>query len=262
MRSPEALAAQALVARGLPVSEVDAAALVVHVEDRQARVGLGNLRRILALSPPEEHEARAAAWARAVQEGLAGQAEQGPWAERLVPRLLAQADPRLWTAPLAPGLHLALALDSPLHQRLLSPFDLPRLGLGLVPARARAVANLRAATPPPAWQGPVATWAVGDGLDAARMLLAGAWERGAAGALAVAPTRDLCRFLPLRAPADLEAVGRLRAGLPDLATAPYPLSSALWWVPSGEGSICAVPHRAEGGRVVLSLPDDLLRRLR
>lgn len=261
MRTPEALAVQALEALGLPVDEVDLAGLELVLEGRRARVGLGSLRRVLALAPVEEHEGRAAAWARAVREGLRCQAGPDTPEERLVPRLLAQADPRLWSAPLAPGLHLALALDGLLHQRLLSPFDLPRLGLGLAQARAQALANLRTATPEPSWQGPAATWAVGDGLDAARMLLSGAWERSAVGALAVAPARDLCRFVPLRTRADVEAGGRLLLDLPDLASVPYPLSGALWWVPAGQGAIAPVPARRDGPRLVLSLPDDLLERL-
>lgn len=261
MRTPEALAATALAGRGLRIERVGAEGLVVQAGDRRAEVGLGALRRVLALAPEAEHLARAERWARAVEDGLRQRPLAGEVGDRLVPRLLAQADPRLWTAPLAPGLHLALALDEPLHQRLLSPFDLPRLGLGLQAARERAMRNLRAATPDPTWAGPIATWAVGDGLDASRLLLAGTWVADAPGALAVAPARDLCRFVVVRTAEDLGPGARLALELPDLATVPYPLSPTLWWVPAGEGALAPVAVRLHQGTLRLGLPDDLLRRL-
>ena len=261
MRSPEAAAAAALVAAGLEVHEVGAAGLVVEVGGRRAEVGLGSLRRVLALAPPEDHPARVATWVAAVSAALAGQPLAGEPRDHLVPRLLAQADPRLWTRALAPGLHLALALDQPLHQRLLSPFDLPALGLSMADAQAVALANLRAATPAPALDRGVYTWTVGDGLDAARLLLAGSWLSDASGALVVVPARDLCRWVPLRRAADLEAGVALALDARTLGDLPYPLSPTLWWVPAGAGEVAPVTVRVEGGTVSLGLPEDLLRRV-
>jgi len=264
--------ARALVAAGVEVHESTVAGLVVGLavgsEDRRAELGLGGLRRVLALAPVAEHPARIAAWAAAVVAGLRGQRPEGEVRERLVPRLLAEADPRLWTRALAPGLHLAVAEDLPARQRLLSPFDLPRLGLGMAEAQACAMANLRARTPPPLVEDGVFTWAVGDGLDAARLLLAGSWQQGALGALGVVPARDLCWWLPVTGPADLERGVALALRARELGSLPYPLSSTLWWVPSGEGELAPVPlHREggpggdEGGAVRVSVPEELARRL-
>lgn len=262
----EAAAARALVDAGLVVVDLSAARVVVSLRDRLAEVGLGSLRRVLALAPADQHDLRVAAWASAVTASLAGVPPAGDVRQRLVPRLLGQADRRLFTTALAPGLHLALAEDLPLRQRLLTPFDLPRLGLGMTEARQAAMANLVALTPQPeevpgAWQ-----WTVGDGLDAARLLLSGSWQPDTLGALAVAPARDLCWWVPVHTAADIEAGVALALRAQQLGDLPYPLSTTLWWVPSGAGELAPVTLAPDtlapdGARLRVGVPDDLARRL-
>lgn len=173
------------------------------------------------------------AWALEVRSALdEGGASTPLDLERLVPRLLPHPDPRVWSRTLAPGLHLALALDAPLRQRLLSPFDLPRLGLSLTAAQSRANENLRALTPAPETDGTLSWWALGDGLDASRLLLAGAFARGALGVIALAPARDLCAFLHWEGGEALTTAAPLIAWAEGLPSLPYPLSTTLWWLES------------------------------
>lgn len=233
LRPLQALAADALVARGFEVDGLDLAGpdpacLTLRQGGRQVELQLASLARVLAMLPPQDHPPRIEAWARAVEQALRARPAEG----ELVPRLLPTADPRLWTAPLGPGLHLALAWDQPEHQRLLSPFDLPRLGLSLAEARRRALAALqaRSAAPEPLPGLPAFAWALGDGLDAARLLLLGR----APGALAVIPARDLCWWVPADQP-DAPALARhLLAEAHGLGPLPYPLSDRIWWAhPAG-----------------------------
>jgi len=263
--SVDAIAARALANAGLSILDLGPAGLVVDLGTRQADIGLGLLRRILALAPADSRDAQVAAWTDGVLASLAGAAPLGDVRQRLVPRLLAQADPRLFTTALAPGLHLALAEDLPLRQRFLTPFDLPRLGLSMADATAVAMANLQAATPPPVLSEGVWSWELGDGLDAARLLLAGSWLDDVAGALVVAPTRDHCWGVGVHGADDIEGGVRLglsaRSWLVSSPAPPYPLSSSLWWVPAGEGDIAAVSVTLSDGAVQVGVPDDLAQRL-
>lgn len=162
----------------------------------------------------------------------------GGGAGTLLPRLLAEPSPALWSRPLGPGLHLALAMDRGADLRLLSPFDLPRLGLSLAAAVEAAMENLRARTPPPERAGPLRCWALGDGFDAARLLLAGEVEGGEV--LALAPARDLCVFCRVEdGPAALAA---LRAWAGELGPLPWALSGAVWRIGPAPGSLR--PHAA------------------
>lgn len=227
----------ALAEQGVAVDRATAAGLCVRFGEREAEVGLASLSRVLALAPLAERAGRLGTWAVEVRAALEG---ERPVSEadvgRLVPRLLAEADPRVWSAPLAPGLHLALALDSPLRQRLLSPFDLPRLGLSLAAARQRAMQNLRERSPPPETDGTLSWWGLGDGLDASRLLLAGAWATGAPGVIAIVPARDLCAFLPGPSEDAASTAAALLRWAEALPALPYPLSLRLWWLgAAGEG---------------------------
>lgn len=263
--SVESIAARTLADAGLSILDVSPAGLVVDLGTRQADVGLGLLRRIIALAPADSRDAQVAAWTDGVLASLAGSVPLGDIRQRLVPRLLAHADPRLFTTALAPGLHLALAEDLPLRQRFLTPFDLPRLGLSMSDARAVAIANLQAATPPPVRAEGVWSWELGDGLDAARLLLAGSWPDGAAGALVAAPTRDHCWWVGVQGAQDIEGGVRLglraRSLLASSPAPPYPLSPTLWWVPAGLGDIAPVPLSVSEGAVRVGVPDDLARSL-
>lgn len=211
-----------------------------------ASLGLGSLGRVLRLAPPSQHAARVESWAQEVRRALDESGASTPLAlDRLVPRLLPQPDPRVWSRPLAAGLHLALALDAPLRQRLLSPFDLPRLGLSLAAAQARAIENLRALTPAPETDGTLSWWALGDGLDASRLLLAGASSRGTAGVIALAPARDLCAFLPWSEGEAGTAAAPLIAWAEGLPALPYPLSMRLWWLGAqGEAPVALSAERS------------------
>lgn len=165
-------------------------------------------------------------------------ASDGGEAGTLLPRLLAAPSPALWSRPLGPGLHLALALDRGADLRLLSPFDLPRLGLSLAAAVEAAMGSLRARTPPPERAGPLRCWALGDGFDAARLLLAGEVE--GAEVLAMAPARDLCAFCRVEdGPAGLAA---LRAWALALGPLPWALSGMVWRLGPEPGSLR--PHAA------------------
>ncbi len=263
--SIEAAAARDLCTHGLVVLDLSPAGVEVAVStdaDRRAYLSLGSLRRVLSMAPAAEHSQRVAAWAKEAAAVLHGHAPSGPITERLVPRLLGRADPKLWTAQLAPGLHFALAEDLPGRQRLLTPFDIPRLGLSLADARAVAVANLAHATPPPVGlDEPVGalTWRVGDGLDAARLLLTGAGGPDTPGALAVAPARDLCWWVPVQGPDSVRAGVRLWLAARNLGSLPYPLSDTLWWVhPNG---IAPVEIHVERGTIRVVTPPALAERL-
>jgi hypothetical protein len=221
----------ALQGVGVEADSASPEGLRVRRGEALASLGLGSLSRVLGLAPPEQHPERLRTWALEVRAALDDRGADGRIdLARLVPRLLAASDPRIWSRPLAPGLHLALAIDAPLRQRLLSPFDLPRLGLSLAAAQARAIENLRAATPAPETDGCLSWWALGDGLDASRMLLAGGHAGRAAGVIALAPARDLCAFLPWEEGEAQQAAAPLRRWAEGLPALPYPLSVELWWL--------------------------------
>ncbi|RME28929.1 MAG: hypothetical protein D6798_01275 [Deltaproteobacteria bacterium] len=270
--SVEALAARGLVAHGLVVHHVDAAHLEVSLpgdsEDRRATLSLGSLRRVLALADPAQHEQRVEAWAATAAAVLRGEAFPGPVEERLVPRLLGAPDPRLWTTPVADGLHLAIAEDLPGRQRLLTPFDLPRMGLSVHRLPGLALDNLARLTPPPVLLSSprgARAWQVGDGLDAARLLLLGrpaamdGMPRPDTGALAVVPARDLCWWVPVDGESTVQAGVDLWGAAQGLGSLPYPLSPRLWWVRSG--GVEAVELRREHGTVRLVLPPGLAAAL-
>ncbi len=265
--SVEALAVRCLVAHGLEVHEVDVEGVEVGLpgdpDARRATLSFGSLRRVLAMAPHDEHEARIAAWGAAAAAVLRGERPPGPVQERLVPRLLGAPDPRLWTTALADGLHLAVAEDLPGRQRLLTPFDLPRLGLAVADLRDRAVRNLAGMTPPPeALDAPrgAMTWRVGDGLDAARMLLLCQPPLRTLGALAVVPARDLCWWIPVVGDRTVRDGVHLWLAARRLGPVPYPLSPKLWWAHAG--GIDPVDVRMERGAVHVVLPESLAVTLR
>lgn len=224
-------ACRALGRVGVEVLGVDAEGLLVRLGAREATLGLSSLTRLLGLVSPAERMGRLAAWAQAVRAAL--EAVEPAGTAPLLPRLLAEPSPALWSRPLGPGLHLALALDRGGDLRLLSPFDLPRMGLSQAAAVEAAMVNLRARTPPPERAGLLRSWALGDGFDAARLLLAGRVEGSEV--LVLAPARDLCAFCRVEdGPAGLAA---LRAWARDLGPLPWALTGTVWRIGSDPASL-------------------------
>ena len=249
--SLEARVLRALVASGAEVLDLSAEGVDVRLSDGAERaLRFGNLRRSLAVSPPERHEAVIARfvrlWLAAGPEIPLGEAP----ADRLFPRLLPPggADGGLgapWVERLAGGhLLLALCVDAPEAVQMVKLLDFPRWGLGVAAAKAAALDRLAARSAPLAElcarPDPLAPAEIelGDGYDASRLLLAHTWFPAARGVLAVAPCRDLLLLAPVSGRQGWEAALGVALGWASWAereihTLPYPLSPRLFWRSTG-----------------------------
>lgn len=276
--SLEALAARALAGRGVEIAEVDAEGFTVRRGGLEGRLSLANLRRQAAACAAEDLERVVARWAEGVEEGLAG-AGQADSTEvlRLFPRLLgtnlsASGLAAPWVEPVADGtLYLGLAVDGLDTVRLVRPLDLPRWGVSVAAARARALQNLAAssveiqakARAVSAWDVPFVV-ETGDGYDASRLLLAHTWFPEARGVLALIPSRELLMVMPV------DSLEALRARLEPMSRAwawvqgaidglPWPLSRLLYW--RSAELFAPVGLRLVEGRLEVSVPEDVVRQL-
>lgn len=269
--SVESLVARALVDAGLEIVDIDASEVRVRQPGAEAlcTLGLANLRRLLAAAAPDDHPAVVAEFVGTAVRALAEPRARGP----LLPRLLPGGpDPRVeapWTAELAGGrLRLALVEDREDRVRFVQPFDLVRWKLSIGEARERALRNLRgrsAAASLDAWDGIAGAWRleVGDGYDAARLLVAEQFFPEASGVMAVVPSRDLLGLVPVEGKHGVEAAGLLWREIQAMVRhLPYPLSRDLFWKSRGGPVEWVRVLAGEDGRVALVLPRDLARIVR
>ena len=282
-QEPDSLAldcARALIALGCRVESLDddGATVTLPGQDRSFDLSFQNLARSVQDADAARRAAAIERFARAALAFARPSPEPGCDAllARILPRLVAGGSPELrdlWSEPLADGaLHQALVLDHEAGFRYLRLLDLPRMRLSVAAARGAALANLRssshsllarrgaafAAAP----SGAVLEIQEGDGLDAARLLIAHQWFPGALGCFALVPGRDLLVLSPVWRAADVRAalgpMAQVWARAP-WRDSPWPLSAQLFW--RADETLSVVPLRQEGGRVNIALPDLLRERI-
>lgn len=281
MSSLEGLVARGLVEAGVEILEIDAAGATVRLPDGPEQdLRFGNLRRSLAVCSPEAADAVVARFVRLWGESM--RAPPAPVSEvpalRLFPHLLApgSADGGLgapWVEKLAGG-HLLMALcsDDGETLRMVKLLDFPRLGLSVAAAKAGSLERLAASSAPLAAElaarpDPLAPaeLSLGDGHDAARLLVVERWFPGASGVLALAPCRDLLLVAPVgEGGAAARALGAALAwrrwAFDAVHTLPYPVSPQLFWRAPGELEVVVVQRGADGRATVLP-PAGLARLL-
>lgn len=277
--SVESAVARALAEAGVQIVDLDAEGALVRLgEGPEHSLRFSNLRRSLAVSPPDAAPAVIARFVRLWIEQIRHPPAAPSDAPRdlILPRLLApgSADGGLgapWVEPLAEGhLLLGLCVNGAETTRMVKLLDFPRWGLSVADTKARALARLEQGSASLAAElagraDPLAPaeLSLGDGYDAARLLIAHRWFPAARGLLAVAPCRDLLLVAPVADPATrdraLAVALRWRAWAASAVhSLPYPLSPQLFW--RSEGLLAVLPV-TDGPRATLHVPPEVARAM-